>query len=223
MSITLYHLEKSRSRRVMLLLEELELDYDIENYKRDPKTFRAPLSLQKIHPLGKVPLVKDGDRILAETGAIFEELLETYGNGRFVPERGTEAMTQYRYFMHYAEASLMPPLLVRLIFDMVGSSKVPFFIKPIIKGLVKQVEGSYINKELTLQTNYLNGLLGQRKWFAGDAYTAADMMMSYPVEALLERGRMSEASTVNLRDWSKRVKARPAYQRALDRGAGPVV
>ncbi len=220
MTLILHNLDRSRSRSVMLLLEELELEYETKEYKRDPRTFRAPLSLREVHPLGKVPLVTDGDRVMAETGFIIAELLETYGNGRLVPEPGTQAARDYRYFMHYAEGSLMSPLLMRLIFDKIAATKAPFFIRPIIRGLVKKVEQSFITAEIELHTEYLNNILANRTWFTGDAYTGADIMMNFAVEALVERGRQPESKTTHLRAWVGRMKQRPAYQRTVAKAGG---
>lgn len=223
MSLTLHHLEFSRSRRIMWLFEELELEYEVKHYSRNPKTFRAPPELRKIHPLGKVPIVTDGEKVLVETGAMFEQLLETYANGRLQPEAGTEAAWQYKYFMHYAEASLMPPLLIRLIMSKVRSAKMPFFIKPIARGIVDKVESGFTAGELRLHTSYLDGILSEQPWFTGQDFTAADIMMSYPVEALVARGQQPDGTTTHLRDWVKRIRARPGYQRAMDRGAGEAV
>ena len=139
MALTLHHLERSRSHRILWLFEELGLDYEIEEYKRNPATFRADPALRKIHPLGKAPIVTDGDRVVAETGRVIEYMLEAHGDGRLQPTAGSEAYHLYRYYLHYAEGSLMPPLLVRLIFDKMLEAKLPFFIKPVVKGIVRKV------------------------------------------------------------------------------------
>jgi glutathione S-transferase len=217
MALTLHHLEKSRSHRILWLLEELELDYSMVEYKRDPATFRADPALRAIHPLGKAPIVTDGDAVLAETGAIIEHLLEHHGAGRLQPSAAAE-LRDYRYFMHYAEGSLMPPLLVRLIFAKLSAAKVPFFIKPIVKGIVDKVEANYTRGELLLHAGFLDAHLAKQPYFAGEDLTAADIQMSYPVLALVDRGEQDPATITHLRDWATRIRARPAFARALAKG-----
>ena len=218
--LVLHHLERSRSRSFLWLFEELGLDYEIKEYKRNPKTFRAPPELRKIHPLGKAPIVTDGDVVLAESGAIIDYVLATYGEGRLQPESGTEAARQLRYFLYYAEGSLMPPLLLRLIFDKVQEAKMPFLVKPVINGIVKKVNQAFIEGEMTLHTEFLETTLSKHTWLTGDMFTAADIAMNYPVESLVARGRRPESETKHLRAFLERARERPAYQRALERGAG---
>ena len=220
MALTLHHLEKSRSHRILWLFEELELDYAIVEYKRDPATFRADPALRAIHPLGKAPIVTDGDVVLAETGAILEHVLEHHAEGRLQPSDPAGAR-ELRYFLHYAEGSLMPPLLVRLIFTKLSEAKVPFFIKPIVRGIVDKVEASYTLGELELHAKFLDQHLAERPFFAGQELSAADIQMSYPVLALVDRGGLPDAMIGNLRDWAERIKARPAYARALAKGGEP--
>ena len=198
MALTLHHLEKSRSHRILWLFEELELDYELKEYQRDAD-FRADKALRKIHPLGKAPIVTDGDEVLAETGAVIETILDTHGKGRLRPEPGTEAYRQFRYFLHYAEGSLMPPLLVRLIFDKVESAPLPFFLKPIAKGISSKVNETFISGEMKLHSSFLEDIMKERDWFAGDEFTAADVQMSYPVEGLLSRGRLESDQVPKLR------------------------
>lgn len=217
MSLTLHHLEKSRSHRILWLFEELGVDYEMKTYRRDA-AYRADPALKQVHPLGKSPVVTDGDAVLAETGAIIEEVLDRFGEGRLVPEPGTAAHRDYRFFLHYAEGSFMAPLLVRLIFDRIAGAKVPFFVKPVVKGIVGKVEDGYTRPEIRTHASFVNQKLADRDWFAGDEFTAADIQMSYPIAAMLARGRPAEGESDRLRAWMERIRARPAFQRALEKG-----
>ena len=217
--ITVHHLNNSRSQRVLWLLEELELDYEIKRYERDPETLLAPPELRKVHPLGKSPVITDGENTVAESGAIVEYLVERYGQGRLIPDPGTPARRRYSYWLHYAEGSLMPPLLLKLVFNKVESSPVPFFVKPIVKGIAGKVNDGFINPQIKLHLDYLEAELAQRDWFAGDAFSAADVMLSFPLEASASRGGLN-SSRPRLMDFLKRIHARPAYIKALERG-GP--
>lgn len=220
MPLVLHHLEKSRSHRILWLLEELGVEYELRLYERDA-AHRAERRLREVHPLGKSPVVTEGEQVLAETGAIVEWVLERHGPGRLVPAAGTQAHLDYRFFLHYAEGSLMSPLLVRLIFDRIAAARVPFFVKPVVRRIVDQVEGNYTRTELRSHAAFLATTLQSRAWFAGDAFSAADIQMSYPVNALLDRGRLDDEHSACLREWFQRIEARPAYQRALERG-GPM-
>ncbi|MEM6731510.1 MAG: glutathione S-transferase [Myxococcota bacterium] len=221
--ITVHHLEQSRSHRILWFLEELELSYEIEHHKRDAG-FRAPKRLRELHPLGRAPIVVDDGEVLAETGAIMEHLLEKHGGGRLEPEPGSDAARHYRYFMHYAEGSLMAPLLVRLIFDRVESAKLPFFAKPIAKKIAQKVNHTFISGEMKLHGGFLNDLLAKRTWITGDTFTAADVMLSFPVQALLARGRLSGEQVKHIEAYVSRATGRPAYARAVERGGGePIV
>ena len=212
--ITVHHLNNSRSQRVLWLLEELGVPYEIVKYERDPKTLLAPKSLEAVHPLGKSPVISDGGNTIAESGAILEYLVDTHGNGRFVPARRTPAYLQYRYFMHYAEGSLMPYLLMKLVFAKVKSAPVPFFVKPIAKKIADKVGADFLDPNLSRHLAFLNAHLAKHTWFAGDELTAADIQMSYPAEALVERaGPLGELGKVA--EFVKRIQERPAYQRAL--------
>lgn len=219
-SLTVHHLENSRSQRVLWLLEELEVPYELVRYERDPKTYRAPRTLRKLHPLGKSPVVTDGDQIvLAESGAIVEYLVEHHGQGRLRPESGTEAHRRYQFWLHYAEGSLMPPLLVRFVFNRLRTAPLPFFIKPVIKGIVGKVDRAYTGPEIVRHVEFIEGELSQHQWLAGDEFSAADVQMSFPLEALQVRGGLSSPHP-KIDDFLRRIHARPAYQRALERG-GP--
>ena len=219
--IKVHHLEASRSQRVLWMLEELEVPYEMVTYARDPKTLLAPPTLREVHPLGKSPVIEDGGHTYAESANILEHLVETYGNGRFAPARGTEAYRDYRYFMHYAEGSLMPFLLLRLVFAKVRSAPVPFFVKPITKKIAGMVSGQFVTPNLTRHMAFLDEHLAKHTWFAGDDFTAADVQMSYPMEALVERAQ-DLGVPPRISEYVARVKARPAYQRALAKG-GPAV
>jgi len=216
--ITVHHLNNSRSQRVLWMLEELELPYELVKYQRDPKTMLAPKSLEAIHPLGKSPVVADGEAVIAESGAILEYLIETYGKGRLVPAAGTPAYRDYRYFMHYAEGSLMPFLVLKLIFGRLKTAPMPFFVKPIARKIADKVSGDYVDPNLARHAKFLGDHLAKHAWFAGDEFSVADIQMSYAVEGLLERGKGLDLSP-KLADFVQRIRARPAYQRALERGA----
>ena len=215
--IVVHHLNNSRSQRILWLLEELGLDYEIKKYQRDPKTMLAPPELRAIHPLGKSPVITDGDATVAESGAIIEYLLERYGNGRFIPAAGTPDKLRYTYFLHYAEGSAMTPLLMKLVFDRVESSPMPFFVKPIARGIAQKVKSSYIMPQIVQHLGYLEAELGKTKWFAGDVFTAADVQLSFVLEAAASRGGLGEKYP-KLMAFLDRIHARPAYVRALDRG-----
>ena len=215
--ITVHHLENSRSQRILWLLEELELDYELKTYARDPKTSLAPPELAAVHPLGKSPVITDGDVTMAESGAIVEYLLATHGQGKLRPEPGTEAFRRYLFWMHYAEGSLMPYLTMKLVFQRVAAAPVPFFLKPVTRGIAKKTNDSYLNVNLAKHVAYLEAELGSRPWFTGDELTGADIQMSFPVDALTARGRATFEMPALLA-WIDKVKARPAYRRAEERG-----
>ncbi len=216
--LTVHHLERSRSHRVLWLLEELGVPYELQRYQRDPKTMLAPPELAKVHPLGKSPVVTEGDEVIAESGAILEYLAERHGGGKWVPAAGP-ALQRCRYFLHYAEGSLMPILLVKLISSKVRTGKVPFFVKPITKKVSEQIDRGYSDPNLKRHLAFLEGELQGKQWLCGDEPTIADIQMSYPVEAAVARGG---AKSPNLTQYLERMQARPAYQRALEKG-GPVM
>ena len=217
--ITLHHLENSRSQRVLWLLEELGLPYQVRRYQRDPKTMLAPPELARVHALGKSPVITDGDITVAESGAIIEYLLDAHGAGRLRPPADTPERRQFTYWLHFAEGSAMPPLLMKLVFDKVRSAPVPFFIKPIVKGITDKVTNSFIVPNITRQLDFMEAELGRQKWFAGKDFSAADIQMSFPLEAAAARAGL-DASRPKLTDWLKRIHARAAYRRALEVG-GP--
>ena len=217
--ITVHHLNNSRSQRVLWLLEELGLPYEIVHYQRDPKTMLAPRELRQVHPLGKSPVVTVDGLTLAESGAILETLTERYGDGRLAPPAGTDAAVRYRYWLHYAEGSAMPPLLLKLIFDQIEKAKMPFFAKPIARGIAAKTRAAFIQPQISQHLNFLEAELAQNAWFVGDEFTAADIQMSFPVEAAKARAGLNERRP-HLMAWLARIHERPAYQRALERG-GP--
>ena len=215
--IVVHHLNNSRSQRVLWLLEELGLPYEIKHYQRDAKTMLAPPELRAVHPLGKSPVITDGANVLAESGAILEYLVERHGEGRFAPKAGTPDRVRYTYWMHYAEGSLMPPLLMKLVFDQIAKAKMPFIVRPVARGIADRVRRSFVVPQIERHLDYLEGELRERDWFAGHAFSAADVQMSFPLEAAQARGGL-DARRPRLMDFLARVRARPAYQRALARG-----
>lgn len=217
--IVVHHLNNSRSQRVLWLLEELGLPYEIRHYQRNRKTMLAPPELRAVHPLGKSPVITDGDLTLAESGAIVEYLAETHGDGKLAPKPGTPAYRRYRYWMHYAEGSLMPPLLLKLVFDQVERAPMPFFVRPIARGIAAKVNAAFIGPQINTHLDFVEGELRDSPWFAGKSFSAADIQMSFPLEAAAARGGLNE-SRPKLMAFLAHIHARPAYQRALEKG-GP--
>ena len=217
--ITVHHLNNSRSQRVLWLLEELGLAYEIVHHQRDATTMLAPPSLLAVHPLGKSPVITDDGVTVAETGAIVEYLLERYGQGRLLPQAGSAAALRYRYWLHFAEGSAMPPLLLTLIFDRVANGPMPFFVKPIARTISNKVMDLMVRPNLKRQLDFMEAELGRNTWFAGEQLTGADIMMSFPLEAAAQRAGLN-ASRPRLMAFLQRIHARPAYKLALKRG-GP--
>jgi glutathione S-transferase len=215
--LIVHHLNNSRSQRILWMLEELGVEYEIQRYERDPKTMLAPASLRKVHPLGKSPVVTDDGLTLAESGAILEYLIDRYGNGRFIPAAGTPERLRYTYWLHYAEGSAMPPLLMKLVFDRIERGPMPFFIKPIAGAIARKAKTSFIQPQINNHLDYLESEIARDGWFAGREFTAADVQMSFPLEAAASRGGLNQ-SRPRLMEYLQRIHARPAYQRALERG-----
>lgn len=213
--ITVHHLNNSRSQRVLWLLEELALPYEIRRYQRDAKTNLAPPELMQVHPLGKSPVIVDGDVTVAETGAVVEYLVDKAG-GALRPAPGTPEHRRYTYWLHFAEGSAMPPLLMTLILGRIRKAG-PFFIKPITRKIADTVMGGFVAPNIRRQLQFMEGELQQRPWFAGPSFSAADVQMSFPLEVAVARGGL-DASYPKLNDWLARIHARPAYQAALQRG-----
>ena len=215
--ITVHHLNNSRSQRILWLLEELGLEYDIKRYQRDAKTMLAPPELRQVHPLGKSPVITDGGLTIAESGAIIEYLVERYGNGRLIPAAGTPERLRYTYWLHFAEGSLQPMLLMKLIFGRIEKGPMPFFARPIAKAISTKVNEGFISPNLERNFDYLEGELGRSTWFAGEAFSAADVQMSFPLEAAVSRGGL-DAKRPKLMAFLERIHARPAYKKAIERG-----
>jgi glutathione S-transferase len=218
--IVLHHLNNSRSQRVLWMLEELALPYRIERYQRDPVTMLAPPELRRVHPLGKSPVIEDEGAVLAESGAILEYLAERHGGNRgLLPAPGTPERERCRYWMHYAEGSAMPPLLLSLVFSRIERGPMPFFVRPIARGIVRRVRAGFIDPQLRLHLQYLESELARAPWFAGADFSIADIQMSFVLEAFAARGGM-DARCAHAQDWLARIHARPAYVRAMQQG-GP--
>lgn len=218
--ITVHHLEKSRSHRVLWMLEELGLPYELVEYKRNPKTMLGPPELRKIHPLGKSPVIDEDGIIYAESAAILEHLVERHGAGRFVPAAGSADYTRYRYFMHYAEGSVMTPLVLKLVTTRVRAAKVPFFIKPIARKIAATIDDSFTDPNLRRHIEFIEAELGRSPWFAGADFSTADIQMSYPVSGLVRTKDLG--TTERMQAFLGRIRERPAYERAIDRGGPPM-
>lgn len=218
--VVIHHLENSRSQRVLWLLEELGLPYEVRRYARDPVTMQAPAELRAVHPLGKSPVIEDDRGILAESGAIIEYLAERHAPGRLVPASGTPVWRRYRYWMHYAEGSAMPLLLMSLVFSRVRSAPAPFFVRPVARAIADKVMTTFVGPQLALHLGYLEAELAASGWFAGPDFSAADIQMSFPLEAAAARGGLGADRHPRLAGFLERIHARPAYQRALAQG-GP--
>jgi glutathione S-transferase len=213
--ITVHHLNNSRSQRVLWLLEELGCEYSLVRYQRDPHTLLAPPELRRIHPLGKSPVVTDGAQTLAESGAIIEYLIDRYGNGRLRPPPGSPGHLRYTYWLHYAEGSAMPPLLLKLVFLRLPRG-VPALIRPIVRAVAKRAQERLIDPQLRTHLDYWEGELGRSTWFAGEELTGADVQMSFPLEAAAARAGIGLGPRVS--QFLERIHARPAYQRAVAMG-----
>lgn len=217
--ITVHHLNNSRSQRILWMLEELEAPYDIVPHLRDPQTNLAPPSLRALHPLGKLPVIVDGDLTLAESGAIVDYILDRYGAGRLAPARGTPEYLRYTYWMHYAEGSAMQPLVLKVVFDQIEAARMPFFARPIARAIAGGMKRRFIQPELDRHLDFLEAELGDSPWFAGADLTAADIMLSFPLQAAVARCGL-DARRPKLIDFVARVEARPAFRRSVERG-GP--
>jgi glutathione S-transferase len=214
--ITVHHLNNSRSQRVLWLLEELGCEYQVLKYRRDPRTLLAPPELRRVHPLGKSPVMSDGAHTIAESGAIIEYLLDRYGNGRLRPAAGSEARLRYSYWLHYAEGSAMPPLLLKLLFQRLPQAPVPVLMRAIVRRIAARAQASFIDPQLKTHIDWWESELSRDAWFAGEEFTAADIQMSFPLEAAAARAGMGLGEKV--RGFLERIHARSAYQRALGVG-----
>jgi glutathione S-transferase len=215
--ITVHHLNNSRSQRILWLLEELGVPYEIKHYQRDPRTMLAPSELRAVHPLGKSPVVTDESLTLAESGVIMEYLADRYGSGQVIPAYGNPARLRCHYWLHYAEGSAMPLLLLKLVFRRVETAPVPFFVRPIAKGIAGKVQQGFVDPQIALHLTYLEGELAKAEWFGGTDFSVADIAMSFPLEAAAARSGLDDRYP-RLQAFLQRIHARPAYQRALERG-----
>lgn len=221
--ITVHHLENSRSQRVVWLLEELGQTYEIKRYARDAGTLRAPAELRAVHPLGKAPVLEHDGRVIAESGAITEYLVDTFDTSRTLSPRSTapddsERMA-WRYWLHYAEGSLMTPLLLTLVFNRIRAAPMPFFAKPVARSIADKALATVAHPQLALHLDFIEHSLLQSRWFAGERFTAADIQMSYPIEAASMRAASHDRP--KLAAFLERIRERPAYQRAIER-IGPL-
>ena len=213
--LIVHHLNNSRSQRLLWLLEELGVLYEIKRYQRDPKTMLAPPELRKVHPLGKSPVITDGEVTLAESGAIMEYVLEKFGRGRLVPPPNTPEKLRYTFWMHFAEGSAMPPLVMKLVLGRMG--KAPLLVRPIAKGIANKIMKGFVEPNINRQLDYMESELNRSTWFAGNDFTAADIQMSFPLEASAARAGLA-GSRPKLTEVLARIHAREAYRAALERG-----
>lgn len=218
--IRVHHLNNSRSQRILWLLEELGLPYEVVRYQRDAKTMLAPAELQAVHPLGKSPVITDDDITVAESGAIIEYLVERYGQGRLRPALGTAERLRFTYWLHFAEGSAMPPLLLKLVFSFLPKSPaLPALLRPLVRKVAEGAQKSFIDPQILQQLNYFEAELSRHEWFAGDDFSAADIQMSFPLEAAAARGGLDK-KWPKVSAFLQKIHDRPAYQRALEQG-GP--
>ena len=215
--VVVHHLNNSRSQRVLWLLEELGVPYEVQRYERDAKTMLAPPALLAVHPLGKSPVIVDGDVTVAESGAIIEYLVGKYGGGRLVPAAGTPQRLRYTYWLHYAEGSAMTPLLFKLVFDRIATNPAPWPISAIARRIAGTVNTAFIAPNMKRHLDYMESELNAHTWFAGEEFTAADVQMSFPLEIAVSRAGL-DASRPKSIAFLERIRARDAYKRALERG-----
>jgi glutathione S-transferase len=215
--VVVHHLNNSRSQRVLWLLEELGVPYEVKRYERDGKTMLAPPELLAVHPLGKSPVIVDGDVTVAESGAIIEYLMAKYGDGRMVPTVGSPQRLRYTYWLHYAEGSAMTPLLFKLVFDRIAKNPAPWPISAISRRIAATVTNAFIAPNLKRHLDYIESELNAHPWFAGEQFSAADVQMSFPLEIAVSRAGL-DASRPKSMAFLERIRGRDAYKRALDRG-----
>jgi glutathione S-transferase len=215
--VVVHHLNNSRSQRVLWLLEELGVPYEVQRYERDAKTMLAPPALLAIHPLGKSPVIVDRDVTVAESGAIIEYLVSKYGDGRLIPPAGTEQRLRYTYWLHYAEGSAMTPLLLKLVFDRISTNPTPWPISAIARRIAATVTSTFIAPNLQRHFDFIESELNAHTWFAGEQFTAADVQMSFPLEIAVRRAGL-DANRPKSIAFLERIHGRDAYKRALQRG-----
>jgi glutathione S-transferase len=219
--LIVHHLENSRSQRILWLLEELGVDYEIRHYERDKRTSLAPPELIAVHPLGKSPVITDDDVTVAESGLIVEYLIEKYGNGRLIPAAGTPERLQFRYWMHYAEGTFMPLMIISAILNRIETAPLPFFLKPVTRQIAAKARAGYSGPNIRLNLDYLESVLQKSTWFCGDEMTGADILLSFPIEAAATRTNLSQDYPA-LKEFRQRIRDLPAYQRAIEKG-GPYI
>jgi glutathione S-transferase len=215
--VVVHHLNNSRSQRVLWLLEELGVPYEVKRYERDTKSMLAPAALLAVHPLGKSPVIVDGDVTVAESGAIIEYLVGKYGDGRLMPPVGTAQRLRYTYWLHYAEGSAMTPLLFKLVFDRIAANPSPWPISAIARRITSSMTHAFIAPNLQRHLDYIEAELNSHAWFAGEQFTAADVQMSFPLEIAVPRAGLNSSRPKSMA-FLERIRARDAYKRALARG-----
>ncbi len=215
--LIVHHLENSRSQRVLWMLEELSVAYEVKRYERNPRTMLAPPELRALHPLGKSPVIEDDGVVVAETGAIVEHLLGRHGGGRLTPASVADRRRQ-TYWLHYAEGSAMTPLLLKLVFD-VMPRRAPALMRPMVNAIAGRAKSGMVEPQLKTQMDFWEGELAATGGFAGAELSAADIMMSFPLEAAASRAGLADGRP-RCMAFLARIHARPAYARALQRG-GP--
>lgn len=213
--LTVHHLENSRSQRILWLLEELGVEYEIERYGRDKQTSLAPPELLEIHPLGKAPVIVDDDATVAESGAVIEYLVSKYDDGTLLPEQGTPERLAYTYWLHYAEGTFMPLMILSLV--MARIEKSPLLVRPIAKAIAAKVRSGYLTPNVNRNLDFMEETLAQHTWFCGDTMTAADIQMSFALEAAEVRTDLTHKYP-HCAAFLERIRSRPAYKAALDRG-----
>ena len=215
--ITVHHLENSRSQRIVWLLEELGVDYEIRRYGRDGQTGLAPPELLDVHPLGKAPVITDGGRTIAESGAIIEYLMYEHDDGRLRPQEGTDERLAYNYWLHYSEGTFAPLMILSLVLARIEQAPMPFFIRPVAKGITQKVRDGYLDANVTRNLDFMEATLKESRWFCGNVFTAADVQMSFALEAAEVRTSLVD-DYPHLAAFLETIRARPAYRRALDKG-----
>ena len=215
--IIVHHLENSRSQRILWLLEELGIDYEIRRYGRDSQTGLAPPELLDVHPLGKAPVITDGEKTIAESGAIIEYLMYEYDDGRLRPHEGTDERLAYNYWLHYAEGTFAPLMILSLILGRIDEAPMPFFLRPVAKGITQKVRDAYLDANVRRNLEFMEATLQKSRWFCGNTFTAADVQMSFALEAAEVRTDLTD-DYPHLAGFLETSRARPAYQRALDKG-----
>lgn len=214
--IIVHHLNNSRSQRILWMLEELGLDYEVKHYQRDKETMLAPDELKAVHPLGKSPVISDGDQVIAESGAIIEYLGRKYGKDHLTPRTNSKAYQSYIYWLHFAEGSLMPPLLMNLVFEKVKTAPMPFFVRPVAKAIAGKVMDSFVSPNIKRHFEFIEQHLSENQWFAGDQISGADIQMSFPLEASASRGLLGNYPKTQA--YVARLQKRTAYRKALEKG-----